>query len=381
MKKKVLVWETLATVSGGQKMTLAVMDMLRDEYEFYCLLPGEGKMSEELDSRNIPYIIIGDQSLPKGVKGKSVIFRYAAMSMRCISRSLSAIRKYKPDVLYAPGPAALPWSAVCGALKGKPVIWHLHHNFQDGMTAKLLNICSKWKCVKRIISVSECVGSQIKNEKASDKVRVLYNPIDAAKYSSGDGSEVAAELSDTCGVSFDDAIILTQVALVQRLKKQDVVLRALKNLCDRGYNIKCIFPGEVTERDYMDEIRALAHELGVEDRVVFCGRRSDIPDILALSDAVIIPSFEGFPLAAQEAASAGVPVVATDIGGASEFVRLTCAGECFADDDPVSAADAVISVLENREAYSEKGKKYSANLSREKYSESLRDLFGESLEK
>ena len=41
-KKKVLVWETLATVSGGQKMTLTVMDMLSDKFEFYCLIPAEG---------------------------------------------------------------------------------------------------------------------------------------------------------------------------------------------------------------------------------------------------------------------------------------------------------------------------------------------------
>ena len=40
-KKKVLVWETLATVSGGQKMTLTVMDMLSDIFEFCCLIPAE----------------------------------------------------------------------------------------------------------------------------------------------------------------------------------------------------------------------------------------------------------------------------------------------------------------------------------------------------
>ena len=50
-KKKVLVWETLATVSGGQKMTLTVMDMLSDKFEFCCLIPAEGMMSEELKKR------------------------------------------------------------------------------------------------------------------------------------------------------------------------------------------------------------------------------------------------------------------------------------------------------------------------------------------
>ena len=79
-KKKVLVWETLATVSGGQKMTLTVMDMLSDKFEFCCLIPAEGMMSEELKKRNIPYVLMGDQTLPTGVKGKQVIFRYGEIS-------------------------------------------------------------------------------------------------------------------------------------------------------------------------------------------------------------------------------------------------------------------------------------------------------------
>ena len=43
--KKVLVWETLGTVSGGQKMTLTIMDMLKDGYEFCCLIPAEGMLT------------------------------------------------------------------------------------------------------------------------------------------------------------------------------------------------------------------------------------------------------------------------------------------------------------------------------------------------
>lgn len=132
-KKKVLVWETLATVSGGQKMTLAVMDMLSDKFEFCCLIPAEGMMSEELKKRNIPYVLMGDQTLPTGVKGKQVIFRYGWMSVKNVWKSLGVIRKYKPDILYAPGPAALPWSAVCGTLARKPVIWHLHHMLRKDM--------------------------------------------------------------------------------------------------------------------------------------------------------------------------------------------------------------------------------------------------------
>ena len=115
-RKKVLVWETLSTVSGGQKMTLMVMDMLADQYDFCCLIPGEGMLAEELKKRSISYVLMGDQTLPTGIKGKQVILRYGWMSIKNIIKSLRIIFKYKPDILYCPGPAALPWSAICGSL-------------------------------------------------------------------------------------------------------------------------------------------------------------------------------------------------------------------------------------------------------------------------
>ncbi len=197
--KKALVWETLSTVSGGQKMTLTVLDLLKDEYEFCCLIPTEGMLADELKKRGIPYILMGDQTLPTGVKGKQVIFRYGWMSLKNILKSWKIIRKYKPDLLYAPGPAALPWSAVCGMLTGKPVVWHLHHIFLDGMTKKLLNVCSRLGSVKKIIAVSKCVGEQIIDGVGKHKIEVLYNPVDVEKYASGDAEKVRGEIEVALG--------------------------------------------------------------------------------------------------------------------------------------------------------------------------------------
>ena len=87
-KKKILVWETLATVSGGQKMTLTVMDLLRGQYDFLCLIPEKGLLSDELDKRKIPYVLLGDMTLPTGIKGKKTVFLYAWMSVKCIVCSL-----------------------------------------------------------------------------------------------------------------------------------------------------------------------------------------------------------------------------------------------------------------------------------------------------
>lgn len=185
--KKVLLIETLSQINGGQKMSLLVSDMLREsgEYEVIWAIPEEGILSEKLKETNYRYYLLGDLTLPAGVKAKSTAFKYGTMSLRAITRILKIVRKEKIDIIYAPGPAALPWSAICGSISRKSVIWHLHHIFLDGATKKLLNLCCRFRSVKEIISVSEVVGKQIINSEAHKKVQVLYNPVDYERYSCG----------------------------------------------------------------------------------------------------------------------------------------------------------------------------------------------------
>lgn len=348
-KKKVLVWETLATVSGGQKMTLTVMDMLSDKFEFYCLIPAEGMLSEELKKRNIPYTLMGNQTLPTGVKGKQVIFRYGWMSAKNVRKSLSVIRKYNPDILYAPGPAALPWSAICGTLSRKPVIWHLHHNFLDGATKKLLNLCGNWKSVRKIIAVSGCVGDQIVNEHAHEKVRVLYNPVDVEKYANGDAMKIIAELEAKLGRKLWRAKIVTQIGAITRNKRQDVLISVISNLKNLGEDIVGLIVGDTvtaTDRIFRRELEQRIEDCGIQSQVLWMGFRSDIGNILAATDCVLVPSEEGLPLVAMEAMSAKRHVVTMNSSGAYELLNHAGCGTFYEGNNESSVIEAVKRVLE-----------------------------------
>jgi glycosyltransferase involved in cell wall biosynthesis len=69
------------------------------------------------------------------------------------------------------------------------------------------------------------------------------------------------------------------------------------------------------------DLEASASRLGLQDRVTFLGFRSDVPRLLAESDAFVLPSaMEQQPLVLIEALGAGKPVVATDVGGVAEMV-------------------------------------------------------------
>lgn len=375
-KKKILVWETLATVSGGQKMTLTVMDMLREQYDFLCLIPEKGLLSDELDKRQIPYVLLGDMTLPTGIKGKKTVFLYAWMSVKCIAQSLRAIRKYKPDILYAPGPASLPWSAVCGTLMRKPVVWHLHHMFLDGPTKKLLNVCSKWKAVKHIIAVSRCVGEQITAPSATPKTEVLYNPVDVARYSSGTGQRFLDSVQTQHGVHLENRILIGHIALVQRSKQQFFVLGVIRKLRELGIDAVGLFAGEVRERDYEDELRQLIKVFGLENAAVLLGRREDIPDMLKALSVLMIPSsFEGFPLAGVEAAAAGTPVAACDVAGAREYIEASKAGVIFQESNIDSAVSAVLSTIEQAEVFKKNGHSFAKSASLPEYCRNLKSVF------
>lgn len=354
-RKKILVWETLATVSGGQKMTLTIMDMLSDQFEFCCLIPAEGMLSEELKKRGIPYILMGDQTLPTGVKGKQVIFRYGLMSLRNVRKSLGAIRNYKPDILYAPGPAALPWSAVCGALTRKPVVWHLHHIFLDGATKKLLNLCGSWKSVRRIIAVSNCVGDQIVNATAHKKVEVLYNPVDVEKYANGDATRIIAELEAELGreIPPGEVKIVTQIGTITKQKRQNVLISVIAGLKSLKVNAVGLIVGDTAtaaDRAFRKELEQQIEYSGIKAQIVWLGFRTDIKDILAASDCVLIPSEEGLSLVAMEAMAARRQIVTTDFGGAYELLNCSGGGTFYRENDELSAIGAVKKALETPNA-------------------------------
>lgn len=86
-------------------------------------------------------------------------------------------------------------------------------------------------------------------------------------------------------------------------------------------------------------------ELGLEDRVQLLDRRDDIPRLLSAIDVVALPSAwgEGFPNALGEAAAAGVPCVATDIGDSARVIGDN--GKIVRPRDPEALAAALIDIL------------------------------------
>ena len=343
--KKVLLWETSSAVAGGQKMTLLVMDLLKENYEFHCLIPQEGPLTAELKKRNIPYTLMGDQSMPSGVKGKQVYFQYAWLSVKNILNSLRAICRFRPDLLYAPGPASLPWSAICGAVTGKPVVWHLHHLFQDGPTKKLLNFTCRWKSVRKIIAISKVVGDQIDHPVGTQKVECICNPVETERFTAGDPAclpeNLKVWLSGKTG-----SLILLESGVLRSIKRQDLFACVVDALKKRQIPVAGILLGDaITEEDadFKKQLLCLIDEMGLQDDIYLAGHQKNVQDYLAAADFLFVPGIEGLSLAALEAMAARCDIVATQAGGVGELLQAADCGCLYPHEaNPDQIADLIV---------------------------------------
>jgi len=94
------------------------------------------------------------------------------------------------------------------------------------------------------------------------------------------------------------------------------------------------------------ELRELATTLGIRTQVDFLGHREDVPALLSAADVFVLPSrSEALPNSVIEAMAAGLPVIATAVGGLVELIDDGRTGRLVAPDDPVALASALESLI------------------------------------
>ncbi len=130
-------------------------------------------------------------------------------------------------------------------------------------------------------------------------------------------------------------------------KGHPTLLEAIAELPDALF----LFAGDGPERAALE---ARAAELGVAERVLFLGRREDVPQLLAACDVFALPSlYEGSSLAVLEAMAAGIPIVSSAIGGTEELIEDGRSGLLVPPGDAPALAAALRRALADPELRSE----------------------------
>ncbi|MDW8106407.1 MAG: glycosyltransferase [Armatimonadota bacterium] len=141
-----------------------------------------------------------------------------------------------------------------------------------------------------------------------------------------------------------DALVLVHIGRFVELKNHALLLRAFAQLqSEHPLYLWLIGDGEL--RPQMEQ---LAQELGIAARVRFWGIRPDVPDILNAADIFTLPSkYEGNPLSVMEAMAAGLPVIATAVGGVPELVDDGQTGILVPEDSETHLVRALQTLIDN----------------------------------
>ncbi len=234
-------------------------------------------------------------------------------------------------------------SDVLGGLVGRelgvPVVSTIHSTQWHGRTLAVTRPIVK-RCASRIIAVSESArrGYLERGWARAEQIVAIYNGIDVTPVP-GDGRAVRREF----GLAPDDEV----VAMVSRLrpeKAHDVAIEAIRQLAPDRPRLKLLIAGNGPMRDSI-----LRQRVGVEDRVILAGERSDVMGVLDAADIFLHPSHhEALPTAVIEAMAASTPVVATAVGGIPEIIAAPSLGMLVpAPPDADSIAAALAGLLDD----------------------------------
>ena len=213
-----------------------------------------------------------------------------------------------------------------------------------------------FRWAKSIVANSRAVSRFLITQGVTEsKIDIIYNGVDISRFETDlpDRNKIMCELHLP---QYPEARFVTLVAnLHLEVKNQPMLLRAAAQVVARHPNTHFIFAGEGKLRNVLER---QAHELNISDNVHFIGHSSRVPDLLRVSFAGVLTSnAEGFSNAILEYMAAGLPVVATDVGGAREAIVDGDSGFIVPVNDSDGLADRLNWLLDNVAAAKEMGAK------------------------
>ena len=312
-------------IGGAQKALLHLLTHLdRDRFSptVICLYNGDKAVAQEIRALSIPVIDLG---------------MTAKWRLDAFWRLYRLLRRERPTILHTWMFHANIPGRVLGRLTGIPIVVSSERTMgQESRWRYRLNrltdpLTDRVVCVSRLVADFAVAEVGIPRHKTI----VIPNGIDAQAFEHLPAKrQVRADL----GLSLDSTLIGT-VARLNPVKRLDVLLQATASMDDAH----AVIVGAGPERERLE---ALSRRLGLADRVHFVGQQNNVPEWLAAMDIFVLTSdWEGMSNAILEAMAAGLPVVATAVGGTPEVVVDGVTGLLVPPRDPDALAEAITRLL------------------------------------
>ncbi|TCL76755.1 glycosyltransferase involved in cell wall biosynthesis [Hydrogenispora ethanolica] len=285
-------------------------------------------------------------------------------SVQAVLRLGQLIRKNHYDLVHVHLFPAQYFAALAALFfPGTRFVFSEHNSFNRRRSHPLYR-CADWLAYlpyQKVICVSEDTQKTLLDwlPGLKSKAVILYNGVPLGPLRQADPQ-------------FDMLLI---GSLRSHVKGVDLLLRAVAGLGDAVSRVAIAGEGKL-----LPELLRLRDELGLTSKVHLLGNRDDIPELLAQSKMLVMPSrWEGLPIALLEAMAAAKPIVATPVGGIPELIESGRNGLLVPPDDVPALTAAIRRLLADPAAAAELGKHayqdVCAKFALERYIRGLRELY------
>ncbi len=317
-------------LGGAEQVVLNLVRKLdRGRFEpIVCCLNEKGRYAEQVEREGIRVM-----ALHKRPKFDPLL----------VPRLVRLIKREGVDLIHTHLFTGNLWGRIAAKIAGVPVISTEHG--MDTWRGRFELTLDRWltKTNRRVIFVSEGVKRfySERNPSLNGKGRVLHNGIEVENFGlHSSKNNVLAEL----GIAHGRKVIGIVGRLVPEKSHEDF-LEAIRLLYKEGREVTGLIVGEGEREAFL---RGKVREMGIEKDVVFTGFRQDLDRLYSAMDVFVICSIrEGFPLTILEAMAAGVPIVATRVGGILESIQDREEGLLVPAGHPEGLANSIASVLDD----------------------------------
>lgn len=269
----------------------------------------------------------------------------------------SMLRRERPDIVHTHTAKAGALGRLAALFAGVPIKVHTFHgHIFDGyfspFKAKVFLLLEKFLAffTDRIIIVSKHVKDEIVKElkiTTEEKCAVIPLGLELGKFISCDKLKNTFRKQINVGA---DTLLVGIVGRLVPIKNHKMFLSAAIKVREalRGKNIKFVIVGD---GELKDDLKRYAFDIGVSADVIFTGWIENLAPVYADLDIVVLTSLnEGTPVSLIEAMAAGLPAVATDVGGVKDIIEDGANGFLVDKNDISGLCDKILSLIFDKDA-------------------------------
>ena len=298
----------------------------------------------------------GNPFIDTAVERKLKVFRIDesySLDWTILSQIERLIVREKVDIIHTHEVRSDLFGLVAAKMAGVPVMTTLHGWIQNGLKGKLFTKIDKGilRFFDHVIVVSEKMKDEVlRYSVRPEKVSVLHNAlfIENFRRNSGDRS-----FRGEIGVN-DETLLVGNIGRLSPEKGQADFIRSAAKVLSRNKNARFVLIGIGEDKPHLE---ALSRSLGLDEKVLFLGYRSDMVQVYNSLDLVVQTSYtEGMPNVVLEALAMEVPVIATDVGGTSEVIKNNHTGVLVGPGKTEIIAENILNFIRTRDVFAKMAK-------------------------